>query len=59
MGQYKVYYFEDLENAEVRIKCPVCENIGRNVIDPVAVVLTKEDYKRFEEELNSINSLDE
>ncbi|WP_457623192.1 pentapeptide repeat-containing protein [Persephonella sp.] len=54
MGRYRVFYFEDLNRGEVIIGCPVCERIERNFIEPVAVILEKEDYKKFEGQLIQI-----
>ncbi|NPA12800.1 MAG: hypothetical protein GXO45_02305 [Aquificae bacterium] len=47
MGRYRVFYFQDLDRKEVIVGCPVCEEIGRNFIEPVAVILKERDYQRF------------
>ncbi|NPA51700.1 MAG: hypothetical protein GXO22_02270 [Aquificae bacterium] len=54
MSIYKVFYFEDLEEEKVKIRCPVCERLKRNFIEPVAVILEEGDYQKFEGKLEKI-----
>ncbi|NPA12624.1 MAG: hypothetical protein GXO45_01410, partial [Aquificae bacterium] len=59
MGRYRVFYFENRKEGEVLIGCPVCERIGRNFIEPMAVILEEGDYQEFEEQFKEIKSLEE
>jgi len=60
MGRYRVFYFEDLREGEVLIGCPVCEEIERNFIEPVAVILEKDDFSdEVKKQLEKIKSLEE
>jgi len=59
MGNYRAIYLEDLENAEVFVECPVCKEIKRNVIEPVALIVEKDDFEEIENIKNNFKSIED